>query len=153
MESTYGDRDHRSWDATRAEVEEVAGITRNAKGNILIPAFGVGRTQLLLYWMAHNREQAALSDWQIFLDSPLAIRATQVYSNFIKLLDKEARDLWQYTEIKHSLPNLSSRGPPTSHVKSMRFVQARLSSPAAACAQAGGFVIIFGTTLRAVNAM
>jgi len=106
MESTYGDRDHRSWRETQAEVQEIASITRSAKGNILIPAFAVGRSQLLLYWMARNFKEAGLGDWQIFLDSPLAIRATRVYERFINLLDDEAQSLWRDTEIKHSLPNL-----------------------------------------------
>jgi metallo-beta-lactamase family protein len=106
MESTYGDRNHRSWDETRAEVEEIASITRSTKGNILIPAFAVGRSQLLLYWMARNYWEASLKNWQIYLDSPLAIRATRVYSSFINLLDREARELWSEKEILDSLPNL-----------------------------------------------
>jgi metallo-beta-lactamase family protein len=106
MESTYGDRNHRSWDETQAEVEEIAGITRTAKGNILIPAFAVGRSQLLMYWMAQNYQQAGLDKWQIYLDSPLAIRATQVYQKFVNLLDKDARELWHDKEIQNSLPNL-----------------------------------------------
>ena len=106
MESTYGDRDHRSWSATLDEVDEVAEITLSAKGNILIPAFAVGRSQLLLYWMARNYQRAGLSDWQIFLDSPLAIRATSVYGRFLNLLDKDARDLWSDTSIRESVPNL-----------------------------------------------
>jgi metallo-beta-lactamase family protein len=107
MESTYGDRDHRSWDETQAEVKEIASITATAKGNILIPAFSVGRSQLLLYWMAQNYHEVGLSNWQVFLDSPLAIRATRVYERFINLLDAEARALWSDADIQHSLPNLS----------------------------------------------
>ena len=106
MESTYGDRDHRSWDETRAEVEEIASLTRGAKGNILMPAFAVGRSQLLLYWMARSYQRAGLEDWKIFLDSPLAIRATEVYARFINLLDKEAREFWHTTDISNTLPNL-----------------------------------------------
>ena len=107
MESTYGDRDHRSWEETLAEVHEIASITDTVKGNILIPAFAVGRSQLLLYWMAQNYQEAGLTNWQIFLDSPLAIRATRVYERFIKLLDPEAQALWRDTEIKDSVPNLN----------------------------------------------
>jgi len=107
MESTYGDRNHRSWAETRAEVEEIAGITDTARGNILIPAFAVGRSQLLLYWMAQSYHDTGLASWQIYLDSPLAIRATRVYERFIKLLDDDARTLWGQGEIKNSLPNLS----------------------------------------------
>jgi metallo-beta-lactamase family protein len=106
MESTYGDRNHRSWDETRAEVEQIAAIAGAAKGNIIIPAFAVGRSQTLLYWMAQNYKKAQLDRWQIFLDSPLAIRATSVYSRFINLLDAEAQDLWRNTDIKSALPNL-----------------------------------------------
>jgi metallo-beta-lactamase family protein len=106
MESTYGDRDHRSWDETLAEVEEIARVTSAAKGNILIPAFAVGRSQLLLYWMARNYQQAGLDKWKIYLDSPLAIRATRVYERFINLLDDDARDLWRDKDIQNSLPNL-----------------------------------------------
>ncbi len=106
MESTYGDRGHRSWDETRVEVEKIADITGNVKGNILIPAFSVGRSQLLLYWMARNYESAGLGNWQVFLDSPLAIQATQIYQRHIKLLDDDARDLWRDTSIQNSLPNL-----------------------------------------------
>jgi metallo-beta-lactamase family protein len=107
MESTYGDRDHRSWSATLDEIDEVAEITRSAKGNILIPAFAVGRSQLLLYWMAHNYERTKLGNWQIFLDSPLAIRATQVYDRYLNLLDKRARELWSDGGIGQAVPNLS----------------------------------------------
>jgi len=107
MESTYGDRNHRSWDETRAEVEEIVSVTRNAKGNIIIPAFAVGRSQLLLYWMALHYKEAELARWKIFLDSPMAIRATSVYSKFINLFDQDAQDLWRATDIRSALPNLS----------------------------------------------
>jgi metallo-beta-lactamase family protein len=106
MESTYGDRDHRTWEETIAEVQDIATITRKRKGNILMPAFAVGRSQLLLYWMARNFEKAGLDNWQIFLDSPLAIRATRVYERFVELLDEEAQALWRGVEIKDSFPNL-----------------------------------------------
>ncbi len=106
MESTYGDRDHRSWSETLDEVDEIAEIARTAKGNILIPAFAVGRSQLLIYWMARNYQQVGLDKWQIFLDSPLAIRATEVYDRYLNLLDKDAHELWRDTGIRESVPNL-----------------------------------------------
>jgi metallo-beta-lactamase family protein len=79
MESTYGDRAHRSFDST---LEELGGIFREAAaagGNVLIPAFAVGRTQDLLYLLAEHYDEWGLSRWQIFLDSPMAIDTTQVY--------------------------------------------------------------------------
>ncbi len=110
MESTYGDREHRSWSDTLQEIDEVADITRHAKGNILIPAFAVGRSQLLLYWMAQNYDEAGLNKWQVFLDSPLAIRATRLYGEYVSLLDKEAQDLWRGKDIERTLPNLKFTG-------------------------------------------
>jgi len=82
MESTYGDRLHRPFDATLQELTGVFEAARAAQGNILIPAFTVGRTQDLLYLMAENYERWNLDDWHIFLDSPMGIEATEVYSKY-----------------------------------------------------------------------
>ena len=82
MESTYGDRLHRDFDSTMEELTGVFEAARAAHGNILIPAFTVGRTQDLLYLMAENFDRWKLGEWQIFLDSPMGIEATSVYSNY-----------------------------------------------------------------------
>ncbi len=82
LESTYGDRLHRPFDETIEELTDVFETARAAQGNILIPAFTVGRTQDLLYLMAENYERWHLDDWRIFLDSPMAIEATEIYSRF-----------------------------------------------------------------------
>jgi metallo-beta-lactamase family protein len=82
MESTYGDRLHRPFAETMVELREVFESARASRGNILIPAFTVGRTQDLLYLMAENFEEWGLSDWQIFLDSPMGIDATRVYGEY-----------------------------------------------------------------------
>jgi metallo-beta-lactamase family protein len=85
MESTYGDRLHRPFDETMAELADVFETARAAQGNILIPAFTVGRTQDLLYLFAENYERWNLDDWHIFLDSPMGIDATAVYSRYREL--------------------------------------------------------------------
>lgn len=85
LESTYGDRLHRDFDATIEELGEVFANARAALGNILIPAFTVGRTQDLLYLMAENRAAWGLDNWQIFLDSPMGIDASKVYSRYRNL--------------------------------------------------------------------
>ncbi len=82
LESTYGDRLHRPFDATIEELTSVFETARAGQGNVLIPAFTVGRTQDLLYLMAENYEHWHLDKWQIYLDSPMAIKATAVYSKF-----------------------------------------------------------------------
>jgi metallo-beta-lactamase family protein len=82
MESTYGDREHRSFAETLDELTAVFQSARASQGNILIPAFTVGRTQDLLYLMAENYERWNLDHWDIYLDSPMAIQATRVYSEY-----------------------------------------------------------------------
>lgn len=107
LESTYGDRLHRSREETQAEIFEVVSQARQAKGNILIPAFSVGRSQSVLYWMAEHFEEAGLAEWQIFLDSPLAIKATEIYARHKELYDFSAKHLWQSAQGKQLLPNLN----------------------------------------------
>ncbi len=82
LESTYGDRLHRPFGETMAELAELFASARASQGNILIPAFTVGRTQDLLFLMAENFEEWGLADWQIFLDSPMGIDATRVYGEY-----------------------------------------------------------------------
>ena len=107
MESTYGDRLHRSREDTRAEMEAVIAKTRGARGNILIPAFAVGRTQDILYHFARNYDQWGIGDWQIFLDSPMAIQATGVYLRHSDLYDREAAALFERNSHHPLLPNLT----------------------------------------------
>ena len=90
MESTYGDRDHRPFDSTLRELESIVRGATDAGGNILIPAFAVGRTQDLLYLLAEHYEAWRLERWQIYLDSPMAIETTELY--------------WRYRDLqKHGL--------------------------------------------------
>ncbi len=106
MESTYGDRLHRSWEETQKEISEVLSIATNGKGNILIPAFAVGRTQEILYLFARYYKEWKLNRWQIFLDSPLAIEATRIFMQHSDLFDDEMLALWQKNKQQSILPNL-----------------------------------------------
>lgn len=106
MESTYGDRDHRPWDDTWNELEQVLLSARHDKGVVMIPSFAVGRTQELLYAFNQNYEKWQLDRWAIFLDSPMAIEATEVYSHHHELYDREAIDLQQHNGNPFMLPNL-----------------------------------------------
>jgi metallo-beta-lactamase family protein len=74
-----------------------------AQGNILVPAFTVGRTQDLLYLMAEHHEAWGLGNWDIFLDSPMGISATKVYSRYRNLF---AAQLFEPKSDYPELPNL-----------------------------------------------
>jgi len=106
MESTYGDRDHRPWDETWDELEQVLLNAKHDKGIVMIPSFAVGRTQELLYAFNLNYEKWQLDKWAIFLDSPMAIEATEVYSNHRELYDRETKALQQRNGNPFKLPNL-----------------------------------------------
>jgi len=106
MESTYGDRRHRDRDATREEFGSILRAARDDGGNVLIPAFAVGRSQEILYELATHFEDWSLSDWQIFLDSPMAIEATEVYWKHANLFDEEAQDWHLRARSLPPLPNL-----------------------------------------------
>jgi len=86
MESAYGDRLHRSPEASVAELGEILQQARRQHGNILIPAFSVGRTQEILYLLAQHSREWGLDAWYVFLDSPMAIEATTVYTAHAALL-------------------------------------------------------------------
>ena len=106
MESTYGDRLHRSWDDTWQEMGEIIAQAKSNKGNILIPAFTVGRTQELLYEFKQHFDQWQLGDWQIFLDSPMGIKATRVYAKHSEVYDQKALDINKNHDGLFDLPNL-----------------------------------------------
>src|SRR5215472_10686835 len=89
MESTYGDRDHRSLMETAVETREVLKKAVEAGAKILVPVFAVGRTQLLLYLLAGAFKRGTLSPFPIYIDSPMAIKATKLYARPVELFDEE----------------------------------------------------------------
>jgi len=107
MESTYGDRCHRSWEDTELELAEIFKDSRANRGNIMVPAFAVGRTQEILYTLGRNRDKWGIDRWQIFLDSPMAIEATGVYAKHTSLYDKETLEIQNATGNPFMLPNLT----------------------------------------------
>lgn len=103
MESTYGDRLHRPIEETLEELTDVFESARAAQGNILIPAFTVGRTQDLIYLMAEHFDRWRLGDWTVFLDSPMGIKATNIYARYRHLF---AAQLFDEKSGNPELPNL-----------------------------------------------
>lgn len=104
MESTYGNRFHRSWTDTLAELKEIfAKAVSESQGNILLPAFSVGRAQELLYLFHLYAKEWELSRWRICLDSPMAIEATRVYVNNYPLMDEDFKRFTRQHPGQHPL--------------------------------------------------
>ena len=89
MESTYGDRNHKDMDNTLEELERILHETWERGGNVMIPSFAVGRTQEIIYHLGTLYHAGKLDNWEIFLDSPMAIEVTAVYDHWLKILDAE----------------------------------------------------------------
>lgn len=97
IESIYGNRLHRSMSDTIDELVHAINDTLVHKGgNVIIPAFTVGRTQDLLFLLADQYRQGKLSDMDIYVDSPMARAATEITLKHIALLDQEASEALQW---------------------------------------------------------
>ena len=92
VETTYGDRNHKSFEQTIVEFKEVIIKTLKANGNVLIPSFAVERTQELLYILRDMYEKKELPKCKVFLDSPMATKATEVYSRYSEQLNNDCQE-------------------------------------------------------------
>jgi metallo-beta-lactamase family protein len=108
VESTYGDRNHRSMHDTAIEGRQIIAKAIENKAKVLVPVFAVGRTQLLLYLLAGAFRRKTLQRFPIYLDSPMAIEATKIYGRNNELFDTEALEMVQSGEL---LKNLGSTRP------------------------------------------
>jgi metallo-beta-lactamase family protein len=79
-ESTYGDRDHPATDVS-AQLCEIANQTAKRGGALVIPAFAVGRTQTIMYYLKQLLVQKCIPDLPVYIDSPMAISVTELYKN------------------------------------------------------------------------
>jgi metallo-beta-lactamase family protein len=91
-ESTYGDREHEDESGTARLLAEVLVRTAKRGGKLLIPAFALGRTQLLLYLLHQLRFRREIPDVPIYVDSPMARKATDVFRKHHELFDGQARE-------------------------------------------------------------
>jgi metallo-beta-lactamase family protein len=106
VESTYGNRLHKPLDQTTDElVDAINDTLQRRRGNILIPAFAVGRTQDLLFILSDLAADGRLvTKPRIFVDSPMAKAATEVTLKHERLLDEEARHFMRGLRTNHRMP-------------------------------------------------
>ena len=107
IESTYGDRLHKTIDQTMDElVHAITDTLKRKGGNVIIPAFTVGRTQEILYLLYDLTRQGRLHDLDIYVDSPMATSATEITMKHIELMDAEARGLTQWLRRGQNVPRV-----------------------------------------------
>lgn len=91
LESTYGDRDHRPLAQTLDELTTIFKEAVWAKEKVLVPAFSVGRAQTILYFLGELAQTGRLPRFPVFLDSPMAKEASDLYRAHPRLLDEDAK--------------------------------------------------------------
>jgi metallo-beta-lactamase family protein len=107
LESTYGDRDHKSAETSREELAAAIAYSYKNGEKVIIPAFAVERTQQILYTLFLLDQEGKLpKDMPVYLDSPLAIRATEIFRNHPEYFDDATKALLKQGKDPLALPNL-----------------------------------------------
>ena len=104
MESTYGDREHPPRSETVAAFKQLLATAVKNGERVIIPSFAVGRTQVILYYLAEAiREGRLPRDFPIYLDSPMATEATEALVEHPEVYDEEAREFAKNRQIRTDL--------------------------------------------------
>lgn len=105
IESTYGDRVHEDSAMVEEKLAEIVNSTHKAGGNIIIPSFALQRTQEVLSYLNELLAEGRIPHMMVFLDSPMAIKITEVYCHHTELLDQEMKR-FKYPKSPFDFPGL-----------------------------------------------
>jgi len=107
METTYGDRPHKELQPSIDELYAAINTTTQRGGNVVIPTFALERAQEILYYLHAGKEQGKLPAFlQVFLDSPMAISATQIFRRHPECYDAQTRELFHSGRDPFDFPGL-----------------------------------------------
>ncbi len=97
-ESTYGNRNHLPSSDLKAELARIIRDASKVGGRVIIPAFSLGRTQQVVYYLNELFNEGALAPIPVFVDSPLATRVTRVFRRYDHTMNEDVRDTLQYDD-------------------------------------------------------
>lgn len=106
MESTYGDRKHEGTEEIGDKLAEIVKAAFAAGGNIIVPSFALQRTQEILYYLNILHMTKRIPLLKVYLDSPMAIKITEVYKRYAGLLDLDMRELIRNHRSPFDFPGL-----------------------------------------------
>ena len=107
METTYGDRKHKTLEPSIEELYQAIHETFDRGGNVIIPTFAIERAQEVLYYLREGVANGELPSFmQVFLDSPMAISATEIFRRHPECYDQEAAELFTNHNDPFDLPGL-----------------------------------------------
>lgn len=117
MESVYGDRNHEPKDQRRQKLEDIINDTVKRGGTVLIPAFSLERTQVILYELEQLVEEKRIPSIPVFVDSPLAIAVTDIYRKSENLFNdkikgevRSGETLFNFPKLEYTVTADMSRG-------------------------------------------
>ncbi len=117
MESVYGDRNHEPKEEREAKLQEVIKDTIARGGTLVIPTFSIDRTQVILYALNGMVEQGRIPSVPIFMDSPMAIKATEIYKRSTDLFNDRVQaqirggdDIFSFPRLQYTMTQGESRG-------------------------------------------
>jgi metallo-beta-lactamase family protein len=90
-ECTYGDKPHADPQIAFDEFRTIVKRTSERGGKVIIPAFAVGRTQELVYWLNEMIQSGDVKPMPVFVDSPLAVNASDIFKKHMEIMDDETR--------------------------------------------------------------
>jgi metallo-beta-lactamase family protein len=106
MESTYGDRVHEGTNEIGEDLAKIVKSAFAAGGNIIVPSFALERAQEILYYLNNLLRENRIPHLSVYLDSPMAIKITEVFKQYYELFDKDMRDLVQNHQSPFDFPGL-----------------------------------------------
>jgi metallo-beta-lactamase family protein len=129
MESVYGDRNHESRETRLEEFTKIINDTLDRGGTLVIPAFSIDRTQVLLYELNNLVRDKKIPSVPVFLDSPMGEKSTDVYKNSTNLFNDSAKkqiaggdDLFSFPHLTFVESNRESQG--IDHLKGVKIILA-----------------------------
>ncbi len=106
IESTYGDRLHEDSEDIGNNLAQIINSTLDAGGNIVVPSFAFERAQEILYYLNELLTEGRIPQLMVFLDSPMAVRITDVFARHPKLYDEEMSELVHLDRSPFDFPGL-----------------------------------------------
>ena len=105
VESTYGGREHEPEDEAIRILADTVQIVHDAGGVLLVPSFAIGRTQEIVYELDRLLEQGRIPYLPLFLDSPMASKASDIYRRHLDYFDEDTRRLLQHGDTPLDYPD------------------------------------------------
>jgi metallo-beta-lactamase family protein len=107
MESTYGDRNHKDAGPVIEQLEKIINDTYKRGGNVVIPTFAIERAQELMYYISELAYADRIPDIPVFMDSPMAVDATEIFKRYRGYMDDETVELFDKHEPPLRFPGLT----------------------------------------------